>query len=135
MTDWDEMMGEYQSMGLYPRSHIMAHLRQSLHPKVISSNTVSTLSHGSYVVTSGLVIRRQRPSSTNMIFLTLEDEFGHTPLIIKPSVFKIYRTAIMESLITVYGKVSRIKGTMNVEVEHIDIISASPHMPPAKNWE
>jgi error-prone DNA polymerase len=70
-----------------------------------------------------------------MIFLTLEDEFGHTPLIVKPSVFKIYRTAIMESLITVHGKVSRIKGTMNVDVEHIDIIPRSPHMPPAKNWK
>ena len=135
MTDWDEMMGEYQSMGLHPRSHIMAHLRQSLHPKAVSSNTISTLSHGSYVITSGLVIRRQRPTSTNMIFLTLEDEFGHTPLIINPSVFKIYRMAIMETLITVYGKVSRIKGTMNVEVEHIDIIPLSPYMPPAKNRE
>ena len=39
------------------------------------------LDDGVEVTVAGLVIRRQHPGA-NAIFITLEDEFGHVPLVV-----------------------------------------------------
>jgi len=38
-------------------------------------------------MTAGLVIRRQRPRG-KVVFITLEDEFGHIPLMVFPQVYE-----------------------------------------------
>ena len=82
---------------------------------------------------AGLVIRRQRPLS-EAVFVTLEDEFGHIPLVVWPKVYERYRLVLQEPLLMVRGVVSRREGTLNVVVERVQRIKGLRHLPKAKNW-
>ena len=86
-SPWETMAGEYRTMGLYPRGHLMAMLRDHLPPGVSTSQEVLQLRDGAEVTVAGLVIRRQRPLA-KAVFVTLEDEFGHTPLVVWPRFMK-----------------------------------------------
>ena len=133
LTTWDKMVSEHEVMNIYPTSHIMAHIRSRLPTKTISSKDLPDLSDGTSVTVAGLVIRRQHPRAS-AIFITLEDEFGHTPLILWPDVFQRYRLVIREPLLKVHGIVSKRRGTLNILVRHVEAIPFSTALPPAKNW-
>ena len=135
LSDWETMLGEYYTMGLHPAGHFMAHLRPGLEREgVLSSERVQELEDGAGVTVAGLVIRRQHPESAKSVFITLEDEHGHTPLVVWPKVFRRYRLVIREPVLKVTGLVSRRQGTMNVVVQHVEPIPTSSTLPPAKNW-
>ena len=133
MTDWEIMQGEYRSMGLFPDGHVMAHIRLSLPPDVLSSAEISGLEDGTEVRVAGLVIRRQRPLA-KAVFITLEDEHGHTPLIVWPKVYLRYKAQLREPFILVEGTVSRREGTMNVVVGEVEVLRGLHSPPKAKNW-
>jgi len=133
LTTWDKMVSEHEVMNIYPTSHIMAHIRSRLPTKTISSKDVPDLSDGTSVTVAGLVIRRQHPRAS-AIFITLEDEFGHTPLILWPDVFQRYRLVIREPLLKVHGIVSKRRGTLNILVRHVEAIPFPTALPAAKNW-
>ena len=97
MTSWERMAGEYQTMSLYPEGHLMNHVRPKLSPSVLPSDEIPHLKDGMEVWTAGLVIRRQRPLG-KAVFITLEDEFGHTPLIVWPAVYAQYRLVLREQI-------------------------------------
>ena len=80
---FDEMVREYRTMGLHPASHVMAYVRESLGEKVLTSDEVPFVPDGETITVAGLVIRRQRPLA-KAVFITLEDEYGHIPLVVWP---------------------------------------------------
>ena len=133
MGEWEAMLEEYRTMGVHPNGHLMAHLRPRLGPEVLSSKAIAEMEDGATVVAAGLVIRRQHPAA-NAVFVTLEDEFGHTPLVVWPQVFQRYRLVIKEPVLRVHGVVSRRQGTMNVVVRHVETIDAAYALPPSKDW-
>ena len=133
LTEWERMDGEYRTMGLYPEGHVMSHLSLQLGPGVTASQQVQDLEDGTEVTVAGLVIRRQRPLG-KAVFITLEDQFGHTPLILWPKVYERFRKVLKEPIVKVKGTVSRRDGTMNVLVSHAWPISALGIAPKAKNW-
>ena len=133
LSEWEAMLAEYRTMGLYPKGHFMAHVRPHLGPQVLSSDQVWGLKDGTEVTVVGLVIRRQRPGA-NAIFITLEDEFGHTPLIIWPKVFERYRLVIKEPVLKAQGFVSRRDDSMNVVVTQVESLRTVYDLPKAKNW-
>jgi len=132
-TDWEVMEAEYRTMGVHPRSHLMAYLRDHL-PHVTTSADIWDKSDGAKVQIAGLVVRRQRPQA-KAYFLTLEDEFGHTPTLVWLDIYKRYRQVIREPALIVTGTVSRREGTMNVVARHVEplpnIGRASPR---SKDW-
>ena len=134
LSDWEAMLGEYSTMGLHPKGHFMAYVRPHLGPNVLTSSEISHLEDGASVTVAGLVIRRQHPGNSNTVFITLEDEFGHTPLVMWPRVFQRYRLVIREPVLKVRGFVSRRQGTMNVVGQHVESIQTPYTLPPAKNW-
>ena len=75
--DWDRMKEEYAVLSLSPGEHIMASLRPRFR-SFITSRDIPGLNHDAPVKAAGLVIRRQRPHG-KVVFITLEDEFGHIP--------------------------------------------------------
>lgn len=79
-----------------------------------------------------LVIRLQWPLG-KAVFVTLEDEYGHIPLILWPAVYERYGHVFKEPLVVVQGTVSRRDETMNIVVE-----SARPLIQmgraPTRNW-
>ena len=133
LSEWDKMLGEYRTMGLHPNGHFMAYVRPRLGSKVMSSEEVVGLEDGTEVTVAGLVVRRQHPG-VKAVFITLEDEFGHTPLVVWPKEFQRYRLVIRKPVLKVRGIVSRRQGTMNVVVQHVESIRTSYALPPAKNW-
>ena len=133
MTDWETMLGEYRTMSIHPDSHFMAYLREHLPDGITPSHDVPGLEDGTQVTVAGLVIRRQHPGA-NAVFITLEDEFGHIPLVVWPQVFDRYRLVIREPVLKVRGFVSRRQGTLNVVVQHVDGIPMPYTLPPSRNW-
>ncbi|MDP6403130.1 MAG: OB-fold nucleic acid binding domain-containing protein, partial [SAR202 cluster bacterium] len=133
MTGWETMLGEYRTMAVHPDGHLMAHMKERLPKEVTSSQDVPGLEDGVEVTVAGLVIRRQHPGA-NAVFITLEDEFGHIPLVVWSQVFQRYRLVIREPVLQVRGVVSRRDGTLNVVAQHIIGISLDYALPPSKNW-
>jgi error-prone DNA polymerase len=107
--------GEYRSLGVHPEGHLLAHLRPALPAGTLTSEQVDGAPDGSRVRVAGLVVRRQRPAG-KAVFLTLEDECGHTPLVVWPAEYARLRHALREPVLVVEGTVSRREGTMNVVV-------------------
>tara|TARA_B100000959_G_scaffold223949_1_gene237427 strand:- start:1668 stop:4163 length:2496 start_codon:yes stop_codon:yes gene_type:complete len=132
-SDWDRMIGEYSATGVYPQSHLMAKLRPHLPSTVIRSEEVRNYANGNRISVAGLVIRRQKPNGKT-VFITLEDEFGHSPLIIWPSIYQRLKLVIKESLLLATGTVSRREGTMNIVVETITPIEESIPEFHSKDW-
>ena len=130
---WHRMKEEYRILGLFPAGHIMAALRPRLGSSVLTSRQIAGLCDGADVTTAGLVIRRQRPLG-RAVFITLEDEFGHTPLIVFPKVFERNEHQFRAPFLAITGRVSRQEGTMNVAVTSVKPFSALEKAPPAKNW-
>ncbi len=133
MTGWEEMAGEYQMMSLYPRGHLMEHMRPHLSRDILPSDELPHLEEGMDVWVAGLVIRRQRPLGKT-VFITLEDEFGHVPLIVWPKVYSRYRLVLREPVLKVRGRVSRREGTLNIAVTHAESLRTLRDTPSAKNW-
>ena len=111
----------------------MAYLRPHLDREVLPSNQIYGMEEGAEVTVAGLVIRRQHPSA-NAVFITLEDELGHIPLVVWPKTFQRYRLVIKEPVLKVRGFVSRREDSMNVVVTQVEGISTPYNLPPAKNW-
>ena len=133
-SQWETMGEEYRIMGLYPKGHLMAMARPHLRPGILSSREVDAKADGAMVTVAGLVIRRQRPLA-KAVFLTLEDEFGHIPLVVWPNEFAKYRQVIKEPLLVIRGQVSRRDGVMNIVAQHVEPMPAMDHLPKAKSWQ
>ena len=133
-SQWETMGEEYRIMGLYPEGHLMALARLYLRPGILSSRDLDAKADGEIVTVAGLVIRRQRPLA-KAVFLTLEDEFGHIPLVVWPGEFAKYRQVIREPLLVIRGQVSRRDGTMNIVAQHVEPMPAMNHLPKAKSWQ
>ncbi|MDP2936860.1 MAG: OB-fold nucleic acid binding domain-containing protein, partial [Dehalococcoidia bacterium] len=135
LSPWEMMEGEYRTMGLYPKGHMLAQLRPSLPGRVYTSHEVQSLADGVEVTVAGLVIRRQRPgTASGTIFLTLEDEFGHIPCVVWPQVYQRYRLLIKEPVLLARGAVSRRDGAMNVVVQHVEAVQTVGTTPRSKDW-
>ena len=138
---WDKMKEEYQVLGLFPGGHIMASLRDRLRTGMRSrfkrgflcSKDIAGLDDGAVVMTAGLVIRRQRPQG-RVVFITLEDEFGHIPLMVFPQVYERNELQFKSPLIMVRGTLSRRDGTHNVVVTQVRPLNALDKVPPSKDW-
>ena len=117
-SKWERMMGEYGSMGIHPESHVMAYVRPMMPPNLERSDRLAQLPDGAKVLVAGIVIRRQRPSG-KATFITLEDEFGHSPLIIYPAVYKRIRLRTTAPLLVAKGVISKREGTLSIVVQDI----------------
>ena len=132
-SDWDRMLGEYRSLGVYPEGHIMAKLRRALPDDVVPSNRLDDVAEGAQVAVAGLVIRRQRPQG-KAVFITLEDEFGQSPLILWNAVYKRLRRTATQPLLIARGTMSHREGTTNVVVSELEVIPAEDPGLKSKDW-
>ena len=132
-SDWDRMIGEYASTGVYPQGHLMQKIRPHLPKNVIRSEEVRNYANGDRIAVAGLVIRRQKPNGKS-VFITLEDEFGHSPLVVWSAMYERFKLEIKESLLLATGTVSRREGTMNIVVENIVPIQETIPQFQSKDW-
>ncbi len=125
-TAWESMKDEYQVLGLHPSGHITAQLRPNLSQGLCLSRDIAQLRDGAVVTAAGLVIRRQRPHG-KVAFITLEDEFGHIPLMVFPQVYKQYEHSLKSAIIVVKGRLTQRAGT-TLSYIHQDSLSSSSAM-------
>jgi error-prone DNA polymerase len=131
--EWERMKEEYSVLSLFPAGHIMARLRPRFGSEVCCSRDIERLGNNAEVTTAGLVIRRQRPQG-RVVFITLEDEFGHIPLMVFPQVYERQEHKFKEPFLIVSGKLSRREGTHNVVVNRVRPFSALDKVPHSKDW-
>ncbi|MEE8443165.1 MAG: DNA polymerase III subunit alpha [Dehalococcoidia bacterium] len=133
LTPWEIMEWEYATMGVHPSGHMMAYLRKMLGRDIVTSAELEGLADGTPVTVAGLVIRRQWPEA-KAVFMTLEDEYGHTPLIAWNDTYKRLKRELDEALVVISGRISRRGDTMNVVVERAWVLHKTEVAPSAKNW-
>ena len=130
---WNQMESEYRVMGLHTKGHILGYYRRLLDKDVMNSMQVLANENGARVTVAGLVIRRQRPVS-KAVFITLEDEYGHVPLLLWPKTYERLKHVFSEYLVVVNGYISRRQGVMNVIVVDANIISGPQLQWRSRDW-
>jgi error-prone DNA polymerase len=133
-SEWERMKEEYSVLSLFPAGHIMSKLRPRFNnPGMCSSKDIPGIRDGTEVVTVGMVIRRQRPQG-KVVFITLEDEFGHIPLMVFPQVYERHEHKFKSAFLIIKGKMCRRQGTHNVIVEQVKPFSALEKTLQSKDW-
>ena len=131
---FDEMVQEYRTMGLHPTSHVMAYIRGSLGANVLTSDEIPSVPDGETITVAGLVIRRQRPLA-KAVYITLEDEFGHIPMVVWPKTYARLRNDLKAPFLVVTGTMSRRDETHNIVVQQVKPMYVIPHPPESRNFQ
>ncbi len=99
MDDIELMETDLKSTGLTIGKHPMTFLRKELNKRgILSAAQANNLRKGDVVMVAGLVICRQRPmTAKGVLFITLEDETGHSNFLVLPEMFEKYRSVILEN--------------------------------------
>ena len=99
MTEWQAMETDLETMHITIGKHPIAFLRDDLNKRgVLSSIETHGLPKGELVTVAGAVIVRQRPGTGNsVVFITMEDETGHSNFIVMPDTFERFRRVITHS--------------------------------------
>jgi error-prone DNA polymerase len=90
---------DLKKTGISIGKHPMAFIREELSKRgILSAVQVRDLKKGQVVSAAGAVIIRQRPmTANNVVFITLEDETGHSNFVVMPDMFEDYRAVINQS--------------------------------------
>jgi len=90
---------DLRKTGISIGKHPMSFMREDLNKKgVLSSVQLRGLTPGDVVSAAGAVIVRQRPmTAKNVVFITLEDETGHSNFVVMPDVFERFRDVITQN--------------------------------------
>ncbi len=109
MSRAEQLVLDYERTGVSVADHPMKLLRARLPPKTRSSKDILSLRSGTKVSVAGLVICRQRPgTASGVVFVTMEDEFGFSNLVLWSKVFEKYRQiATASRLLMVHGRIER----------------------------
>lgn len=121
-TEGQDIVADYRSLGLTLRRHPLALLRARLSSEqVVTSEELRKTPDGHRVRYAGIVITRQRPgSASGVTFVTLEDETGHTNIIVWKSLAENQRRVLLGSrLMEVRGKVQREGEVLHLIAEQL----------------
>jgi error-prone DNA polymerase len=109
MSRAEQLVLDYERTGVSVSDHPMKLLRPRLPKKTLSSRDILALRSGTKVSVAGLVICRQRPgTASGVVFVTMEDEFGFSNLVLWSKVFDANRqVATASRLLMVHGRIER----------------------------
>lgn len=109
-TEGEDLVADYESLGLTLGRHPLALLRQQLKRlRVVTAAELRRLPHGKPTRAAGLVIGRQHPdTASGVTFVTLEDETGHINIIVWRDLADKQRRELLTSrLLTVHGTLEK----------------------------
>ena len=135
MTEGQDIVSDYRSLGLTLGRHPLALLRPRLEKmRLVSSEALLRYRNGQLARACGIVTVRQRPGTAKgVMFMTLEDESGVVNIIVWESVLeKFRREALGSSLLAVYGVWQR-EGEVRHLVAHrlVDVTRLLGELPTA----
>jgi error-prone DNA polymerase len=118
----EEVVNDYQTIKLSLKGHPMEFLRDICRSHRVTDNRA--LKHGKdgkRVVVAGVVLVRQRPGSSGVVFITLEDEFAVANIVVWPQVLERFRAAVMGArLLVVKGRVQRSDDIIHVVADTLE---------------
>ncbi len=108
MAEGQNILADYQTLGLTLRRHPLALLRPRLKRHATASD-LANIRSGSKVRATGIVTCRQRPgTASGVVFVTLEDETGNINVVVWASLVESQRRELLSAqLMTVIGKLER----------------------------
>jgi error-prone DNA polymerase len=123
MSVSEHVVHDYASLSLSLKAHPVSFVREKLTQlRIISTKDLLRGKDGDYVKIAGLVLVRQRPGTAGGIcFMTIEDEFGFSNVVIFQSLFDKYRKEILQS------KLIMVEGKLQIEGEVIHVIVQKCH--------
>jgi error-prone DNA polymerase len=122
----EEVLADYRSSGLSLRRHPISFLREFLDQlNVTPADKLPILTNGQDISVAGLVLLRQRPStSKGVTFVTLEDETGPVNLIVRRAVWEFYRrVGRTASAMIAHGKLQVANDVVHVLVNRMEDLS------------
>jgi error-prone DNA polymerase len=122
MTDGREVVEDYRSFQLSLRAHPLAFLRPKLEARgILPCAELVRIKDGTRIRLAGIVLIRQRPGTTNVTFLTIEDETGIANIILWKQRFEAQRRIVMAApMIEVRGTVQREGEVIHVIGERLE---------------
>ncbi len=120
MSPQEETAADYSATQMTTGPHLMEHWREKLAAQgILSAADLALRADGERVTTAGAVIVRQRPGTAKgFVFLTLEDETGMCQAIVRPDLFREYRSVVVGSgTLVVEGRLQKQDGTLSVKGE------------------
>lgn len=126
MSVAEEVLADYRAQGLSLDAHPMEFLREGLDRLgVAPAARLKRLPNGGPVRVAGIVLVRQRPSTAKGItFITLEDETGVANLIVRPDVWKRWRSAALgATVLLAHGRLQRHGRVIHVLTSKLENLS------------
>lgn len=120
--DRERLARDLELAGLSVTDHPMRHVRARLERQgVLTAAAVATMRHGRPVTTAGcLIVRHQPPTAKGAVFLTLEDETGHSNIVLSPERAAAHRTLLLDHrMLVVTGRMQRRDGAWSVQAEDL----------------
>ena len=90
---------DLRKTGISIGRHPMSFIREEMTKRgILTAQQTLYVNKGEIVTSAGAVIIRQRPMTANkVVFITLEDETGHSNFVVMPDKFEEYRAVINQS--------------------------------------
>ncbi|HEX3062335.1 MAG TPA: OB-fold nucleic acid binding domain-containing protein, partial [Usitatibacter sp.] len=126
-TEGENIVGDYDTLGLTLRRHPLALIRSRLAQlRIRTAAEISEARNGQLIRAAGIVTCRQRPATASgVIFVTLEDETGHVNLIVWNDLAERQRRELLGSrLLAVSGQVQREGRVVHVLARKLEDLSA-----------
>ena len=127
-SELDEVMADFQSLGLSIRRHPLDFVREALKAKkVLMAQDLLDYPTQRKVSVAGIVVARQMPATASgVLFLSLEDESGMSNIVVWPRLMDRYRTELLKSpVLLIHGKLERAGLVANVIAEKIEPLHIS----------
>ncbi len=125
-TEGEQIVADYETLGLTLRRHPLALLRDQLAKRRIrSAAEVAQARNGQLIRAAGIVTCRQRPATASgVIFVTLEDETGYVNLIVWNDLAERQRRELLASrLLAVMGEVQREGRVVHILARRLEDLS------------
>jgi error-prone DNA polymerase len=108
----EHVLADYQMLRLSLKAHLMFFLRDLFRSEgVLSCAEINAARNGHKARCAGIVLVRQMPGDSGVVFVTLSDEEGVANVVIWPKLVETFRREIMGArLMLVEGKVQRGEG-------------------------
>ena len=125
IAPYQMVVHDYAATGLSLKAHPISFVRRRLEKMGIAQcgelADEQAWKNGMKIGVSGLVLVRQKPGTSKVIFITIEDETGVANLIVRPAVYQEFRRELRHSVsVIVWGKVERVGQVVHVMVERAE---------------
>jgi error-prone DNA polymerase len=121
-TMHQEVLADYQTVGLSLRPHPLSFYREQLQQRgVLTAASLAEVTHQHPVKVAGLVILRQRPhTGKGITFVTLEDETGTANLVLHKEVWeRFHQIARHSNAWVACGRLENRHSVIHVVVQHL----------------